>query len=63
MLLVAVPFRSEWLLVAINESSRPHKVVARKPATTGSLAFDVNAGRARMAFIDPNAWKVVDLSG
>ncbi len=63
VLLVAVPFRSEWLLVAINESSRPHKVVARKPATTGSLAFDVNAGRARMAFIDPNAWKVVDLSG
>ena len=63
VLLVAVPFLSEWLLVAINESSRSHKVVARKPGQSRGVDFEVAAGRARMAFMDPRAWKIVDLSG
>jgi hypothetical protein len=50
------------LLVAINESSRAHKVVARRPKTTRGVSFDVEAGYGRMAFIDPRTWTLIDLS-
>ena len=55
-------FRDAWLLVAINESSRAHKVVARRPKTTRSVTFDVDAGYGRMALIEPRTWTVIDLS-
>lgn len=62
VLLVTVPFRAAWLLVAVNESSRARKVVVRRPATTRSVTFDVDAGYGRMALIDPRAWTLVDVS-
>ena len=62
VLLVTIPFREAWLLVAINESSRARKVVVRRPATTRSVTFDVDAGYGRMALIDPRAWTLVDVS-
>jgi hypothetical protein len=62
VLLATVPFRDAWLLVAINESSRAHKVVARRPKTTRGVSFDVEAGYGRMAFIDPRAWTMIDVS-
>ena len=43
--------------------SRAQRVTARRPGATGKPAtFEVVAGRARMAFVDPQAWKIVDLS-
>jgi hypothetical protein len=62
LLLVTVPFRDAWLLVAVNESSRPHKVVARRAKTKRSVTFEVDAGFGRMALVDPRAWTLVDLS-
>ena len=62
VLLVTIPFRDAWLLVAVNESSRAHKVVARRPATTRNVTFDVDAGYGRMALIDPRSWTIIDLS-
>ena len=62
VLLATIPFRDAWLLVAINESSRAHKVVARRPKTTRSVTFDVDAGYGRMALIEPRTWTVIDLS-
>ena len=62
VLLVTIPFRDAWLLVAINETSRTRKVVVRRPATTRSVTFDVEAGYGRMVFLDPRAWTLIDLS-
>jgi hypothetical protein len=59
---VTAPFRDAWLLVAVNESSRPGTVVARRPQTNGRVAFDVAAGCGRMALVDPGAWSLIDLS-
>lgn len=62
VLLVTVPFRDAWLLVAVNESSRVGNLVARRPGTTRRVAFDVQAGYGRMAWLDPRAWTLIDLS-
>jgi hypothetical protein len=57
----ALPFRDAWLVVAVNESSRSQRVDARRPGTTASVTFDVDAGRGRMAFVDPRAWRLIDV--
>ena len=62
VLLVTVPFRDAWLLVAVNESSRTRTVIARRPGKTRRVTFEVEAGYGRMAFIDPRAWTLIDLS-
>jgi hypothetical protein len=62
VLLVTAPFRDAWLLVAVNESSRVGRVVARRPGLSRSVSFDVDAGHGRMALIDPRAWTLIDLS-
>jgi hypothetical protein len=62
VLLVTVPFRDAWLLVAVNESSRARTVNARRPGTSRRVAFEVEAGHGRMALIDPRAWTLIDLS-
>jgi hypothetical protein len=62
VLLVTVPFRDAWLLVAVNESSRARTVTARRPGTRRRVAFEVDAGHGRMALIDPRAWTLIDLS-
>ena len=62
VLLVTLPFLDAWLLVAVNESSRSHTVVARRPGTSRGVTFEVEPGYGRMAFIDPGAWSLVDLS-
>jgi hypothetical protein len=62
VLLVTVPFRDAWLLVAVNESSRTRSVICRRPGKTQRVAFEVEAGYGRMAFIDPRAWTLIDLS-
>ena len=62
VLLVTVPFRDAWLLVAVNESSRTRTVIARQPGKTRRVTFEVEAGYGRMAFIDPRAWTVIDVS-
>lgn len=62
VLLVTLPFRDAWLLVAVNESSRSHTVIARRPGTSRRVTFEVEPGYGRMAFIDPGAWSLIDLS-
>lgn len=62
LLVVTVPFRDAWLLVAINESSRPRQVAARRSGIVSRVTFDVPAGHARMAMVDPRAWTIVDAS-
>jgi hypothetical protein len=62
LLLVPVLFRDAWLLVAVNESARDHQVVARRPGSSARVTFDVGAGLARMAFVDPRKWVILDLS-
>jgi hypothetical protein len=62
VLLAAIPFRDAWLLVAVNESSGTHKVVARRPGSTRGVAFEVAAGWGRMAMIDPRTWTLLDQS-
>jgi hypothetical protein len=62
VLVVTVPFRDAWLLVAVNESARAHKVVARRPGAAARVTFEVAADHARMCVIDPHAWKILDLS-
>ena len=62
VLLATIPFRDAWLLVAINEASRAHNVVARRPNSTRNVTFEVDAGYGRMALIDPRTWAVIDLS-
>ena len=60
VLVVTVPFRDAWLLVAINESSRAQTVVARRTGSNARIVVDVPAARARMAFVDPRAWSVIE---
>ncbi len=62
LLVVTIPFHDAWLLVGINESSAPSRVVARRRGADPRVSFDVPAGRARMALIDPAAWTVLDVS-
>lgn len=62
LLVVTIPFRDAWLLVAVNESSQPRQVVARRPGTRARVTFDVPPARARMAMIDPVAWTTIDAS-
>jgi hypothetical protein len=60
LLVVTVPFRDAWLLVAINESSRARQVMARHAGSNARIMFDVPAAHARMVFVDPQVWKIVD---
>ena len=62
LVVVSVPFRDVWLLVAVNEASRARNVVARRPGIAGRVTFDVPAGRSRMAMVDSRGWTIVDLS-
>jgi hypothetical protein len=62
VLLVTVPFRDAWLLVAVNESSWARTITARRPGTRRRVSFEVDAGHGRMALIDPRAWTLIDLS-
>lgn len=62
LLLVTVPFRDTWLLVGINESSRDETVVARPTGSNARVTFDVPAARARLVFVEPRSWTILDLS-
>ena len=62
LIVATVPFREAWLFVAINESSGARQVVARRPGAAQRVTFDVPAGYARMAIVDPHSWTIVDLS-
>jgi len=62
VVVVTVPFRNAWLLVAVNESSRAQKVAARRDQDAAQVTFDVMAGRARMVLVDPRTWRIIDTS-
>jgi len=62
VLIATIPFRDAWLLVAVNETARSHQLIARRPGSAARVTFDVAADHARMAFVDPQGWKILDLS-
>jgi hypothetical protein len=55
---VVVPFRTDWLLVAVNESSASRRLEVSRPGRHDRLSIDVPAARATLAFIDPQAWAI-----
>jgi hypothetical protein len=62
LLIAVVPFARDWLVVAVNESSRDARVTLRKPGAPRRATLDVGAGWGRLAWLDPAAWTIVDVS-
>jgi len=58
--LVTLPFRRDWLLVAVNESGSTRWLRLSRPGRPGALRLEAPAGRANLAFVDPQRWTVVD---
>jgi len=58
--LVTLPFRRDWLLVAVNESGSTRRLRLSRPGRPETLRLEAPAGRANMAFVDPRQWTVVD---
>jgi hypothetical protein len=59
---VTVPFAENWLVVAMNESHRAARISLRRPGGASRVDLDVSGGRARLAFIDPHRWTILDAS-
>jgi hypothetical protein len=53
---VIVPFRADWLLAAVNETSATRRLQLSRPGANARLSLDVPAARGRLAFIDPQRW-------
>ena len=62
VLLATIPFRDAWLLVAVNESSQKHTIAVRRSGVNRRVTFEVEPGYGRMAFVDPRAWTLTDIS-
>jgi len=60
VMLVALPMRRDWLLVAVNESSSTRWLGLARPGHPETLKLEAPAGRANMAFVDPHRWTIVD---
>jgi len=58
--LVTLPFRRDWLLVAVNESPSPRSLRVSRPGRAGALTLDAPPARATLVFVDPSRWAVVD---
>lgn len=57
---VIVPFRSDWLLVAVNETSAARRLQVSRPGASARFSLDVPAARSRLAVVDPRRWTVLD---
>ncbi len=58
--LVTLPFRRDWLLVAVNESGAPRRLRLSRPGRPETLTIGVPPARASLTFVDPLTWTVVD---